>query len=134
MTETLINDYKKSGVIHRIIRRFLYKLKIIHRKYIGVIEYVVTITNVSGEIQRYIFYSVIKVNDFVTEINDNKYWNIQKIEKLRRQHFEYFHEIIHTPLWFQLENVTETAYVGDSAYSFLVKDESLKNIKRVDTN
>lgn len=107
------------------------KLTNIIQKYLGKIEYLVTIINNGGEIQQHIFYNIKKVNEFVDEINLENYWNVKSIAKIRRCHFKYNHQIIHSPLWFQLEKVTETEYVENHDYSFILKDTSLTNIKRV---
>lgn len=111
----------------KIIQWFLNKIK----TYVGEIEYVVTIVNVSGEIQRHIFYNKQKIDAFVCEVNTEKYWCVQKIEKIRRYEFVYNHEIIHSPLWFNLDGVTEVNCVENNEFSYLIKDKSLCNIKRV---
>lgn len=107
------------------------KIKKISQKYFGKIEYLVTIINNGGEIQQHIFYNIKKVNEFVDEINLEKYWNVKSIAKFRRYNFKYNHQIIHSALWVQHEKVTETSNVENQDYNFLLKDESLTNIKRV---
>ena len=90
-------------------------------------EYIVTIINVDLEVNKYSFNNLVDLDAFVIEINKENYWQIQKIEKIRRYKFEYDKEIIHKPLFACFDNVTEM----DLDHSFLIKDESLTNIKRV---
>jgi hypothetical protein len=97
----------------------------------GKLEYVVTVVNVSGEVKKYTFKNIKDVNGFVTDVNSETYWNIQSIEKIKRYEFTYNREVIHSPLFFTMENVTEKQYVDDHDYSFLIKNSSLKNIRRV---
>jgi len=103
-------------------------------KYIGKTQYIVTAVNVSGSVNNFKCYSIKEVDDLVKDINFDRYFSVQKIEKLRKFKFNYNKEIIQSPLHFSLENVTEVDFVGDYKYSFLKKDESLKNIKRVSSS
>jgi hypothetical protein len=98
-------------------------------KYIGKIEYIVTITNTGGEIEKYCFYKTKDLDVFVNEINAEIYWMVEKIEKIKRFDFKYNKEIIHTPLWFQ-NTFTEKYKLDDCEYSFFMGDDSLQNIKR----
>lgn len=100
-------------------------------KYIGTPEYIVTAVNVSGQVEKYICNTKKEVDAAVIEINNDIYWDVQKIEKFRRYDFSYKNEIIHSPLHFCLDDVTEEEYVIDHNYSFLKKHDSLENIKRV---
>lgn len=103
------------------------------QKYFGKIQYITTIVNVSGTIETYGFNSLKELDIFVLNINGEKYWDIQKIEKFRRFSFQYKNQIIHSPLHFCLENVTEKAKFLGYEYSFLKKHESLLSVKRVHT-
>jgi len=94
-------------------------------------EYNITTVNVNGNIKSFRFYSIKDVDNFIIEINNEKYWNVQKIEKLRKYKFKYNKEIAHSPLFFDLENVTENDIVNNQDYSFLKKHKSLENINRV---
>jgi hypothetical protein len=106
------------------------KIKEIISKYIGRIEYVVTTLNVSGSVNIDRFNTIKDVDDFVISINNEPYWFVQKIEKIRKYNFKYNKNIIHTPLHFSMENVTETHNCNDYNYSFLKIDESLTNVTR----
>lgn len=86
-------------------------------KYIGKIEYIITITNSIGEIKKYQYVSIKDVDAFVNEINAEIYWMIEKIEKIRRYDFKYKKEIIHTPLCFSCDK-TETFSLDNKAYQF----------------
>ena len=99
-------------------------------KYIGNIQYVVTIINVSLSVQKHKFNTIKEVDEFVDEINNEIYWMVQKIEKIRMFDFKYDKKVKHTPLHFQHDAVTEMYNLEDWDYSFLKKDESLKNIIR----
>jgi hypothetical protein len=110
--------------IKKYIQNILYK-------YIGKKEYVVTAVSVDGEVKHGTFFTIKEVDDFVNKINVEKYYDVQKIEKIRKCHFKYNKEIIHSPLWFSLENVTEDEFCVNHEYSFLKKHESLQNVKRV---
>lgn len=98
--------------------------------YIGDIQYVVTIINVSLSVQKHKFNTAKQVDEFVDEINNDTYWMVQKIEKIRMFDFKYEKKIKHTPLHFQHDTVTEIYNLEDWDYSFLKKDESLNNIIR----
>jgi len=99
-------------------------------KYIGNIQYVVTIINVSLSVQKHQFNTTKQVDEFVDEINNDTYWMVQKIEKTRMFDFQYDKNIKHTPLHFQHDAVTEMYNLEDWDYSFLKKDKSLTNISR----
>jgi hypothetical protein len=99
-------------------------------KYIGNIQYVVTIINVSLSVQKHKFNTIKEVDEFVDEINNETYWMVQKIEKIRMFDFKYNKEIKHTPLHFQHDVVTEMYNLENWDYSFLKKDKSLNNIIR----
>ena len=99
-------------------------------KYIGKIEYIVTLLGVDGDIKKHTFKSIKDVDIFVYEVNNETYWDVQKIEKIRRLDFIYNKDVIHTPLWFNMENVTELHNCNNHDFSFIKKDISLKNIKR----
>lgn len=101
-------------------------------KLFGKVEYVVTIVDSSGSVKRSNGLSTIKeVDELIADVNSDRYMNVQKIEKIRRYDFKHDKEILHSPLFFVAENVTEAEYVDDHEYSFLKKHESLTNIKRV---
>lgn len=101
-------------------------------KLFGKVEYVVTIVDSSGSVKRSNGLSTIKeVDELIADVNSDRYMNVQKIEKIRRYDFKHDKEILHSPLFFVAENVTEAEYVDDQEYSFLKKHESLTNIKRV---
>jgi len=105
-------------------------LKQLISKYFGNTQYVVTIINVSLSVQKHKFNTIKHVDEFVDEINNETYWMVQKIEKIRMFDFKYNKEIKHTPLYFQHDAVTEMYNLEDWDYSFLKKDESLKSIIR----
>jgi hypothetical protein len=100
-------------------------------KYIGDIQYIVTIINVSLSVQKHQFNTTKQVDEFVDEINDDTYWMIHKIDKIRMFDFKYNKKIKHTPLHFQHGDVTEIVNLEDWDYSFLKKDKSLNNIIRI---
>jgi len=99
-------------------------------KYIGNIQYVVTIINVSLSVEKHQFNTIKQVDEFVDEINNENYWMVQKIEKIRMFDFQYEKNIKHTPLHFQHDAVTEMYNLENWDYSFLKKDKSLNNIIR----
>lgn len=99
-------------------------------KYVGNIQYIVTIINVGLEVQIHQFNTTKQVDEFVDEINNDTYWMVQKIEKIRMFDFKYDKKIKHTPLHFQYDSVTEMYNLEDWDYSFLKKDKSLNNIIR----
>ena len=98
----------------------------------GKIEYVVTILNVAGSVEKHICHNLKELDKLVTVINNETYWSVQKIDKYTHYNFIYKKEIKQSPLHFNIENVTETDYIGDQKYSFPLKDKSLSNIKRVE--
>jgi hypothetical protein len=138
-------------------------IKNLINKYIGKIEYVVTILNVDGEGKQFSFHTLKEVDDFVISINKERYWDVQKIEKFRRYSFVYDKQVIHSPLWFRNEDVTETHIIRkeydkqifnrafslcdgdkdmtekihniikDHEFSFLKKHGSLSNVTRVES-
>lgn len=105
-------------------------LKQLISKYIGNIQYIVTIINVNLSVQKHQFNTTKQVDEFVDEINNDTYWMVQKIEKIRMFDFKYDKKIKHTPLHFQHDVVTEMYNLEDWDYSFLKKDKSLNNIIR----
>lgn len=109
-------------------------IKNIFNKYIGRIEYRVFIIDSSGRVIQYCFYTLKDVDTFVTDINLEKYVCVQKIEKIRRFSFIYNKQIIHSPLHFCLEDITEMRNCDNHDYSFPKKHESLKNIKYTSNN
>lgn len=96
----------------------------------GSIEFLVRIVNVSGQIENHTFDNLHDVNTFVIEINNEIYWMVQMIEMYKKFNFVYNEEIIHSPLHFSLENVTESDLIDNNNLSFLIIDKSLKNVKR----
>ena len=90
------------------------------------IEYIVTVTSVSGEVKMCTYKTIEYVYTFTDEINSDKYWFISKIEKILRLSFEYDKEVVQKPLHFRDERYTEE----ELGYSFLKKDPSLININR----
>lgn len=107
------------------------KIKDFFKKIFGGNEYMVTAVSVNGDVEKFVFYNLKEVDELVNEFNCSKYWNIQKIHKYKRLDFKYKKIIIHYPLWFQSEQgETEFEKFDDIDYSFLLKDKSLKNIKR----
>lgn len=99
--------------------------------FFGKKEYVVTIVNVSLDINKHVFNNIKDVDIFVSEINNEKYWDVQKIEKIRRFDFVYDKQVVQSPLHFCVEDVTEMRNCENYDYSFLKKHQSLKNIKYV---
>jgi len=104
----------------------------------GKVEYHVTTLNVSGQVQQLVEHTVKELDGLVANINADPYWSVQKIEKFKRYtDFVYEKEIVQSPLHFQLEGVTEmvdvqTENIGIHAFSYVLKDKSLTNIKRVE--
>ena len=98
----------------------------------GELNYIVTVCDMYGSVQKQKFTSIKKINDFVDELNEpeNYQYMIQKIEKIRVFSFRYKKEIIHTPLGFQVEDVTEIHSVDNYPYSFFKIDDSLNNVTR----
>ena len=117
-----IINYRKYIFTH--IKKFI-------NRYIGKIEYTITIVSTDGNVKHYNLSTIKEVDNFVIKINNEKYWNVQKIEKFRRYEFRYKKEIIYSPLFFCLKDVTESKYINNGNYSFLKKHESLNNIKYV---
>jgi hypothetical protein len=113
------------------MKKIISNLKNFWNYHFGTIEYVVEIMCVDGSGERRVFYNVNQLDGFVSDVNDDNYWNVVKIEKHRKYGFVYKKEIKHSGLWFQADNVTEMEYVVNHDYSFPIKHESLKNIKRV---
>jgi hypothetical protein len=120
-------EYNNIKAIAELARSFIKRM---HNKYIGRIEYVVSIINNSGEVRMFTHKNIQEVDVFVSEINTEAYWHVDKIERIRRYYYQYKKEIIHTPLWFHDPRVTETYIIGKNEYSFLLKHKSLNNIKR----
>ena len=111
-------------------------IKNLINKYIGKIEYVVTIINVDGEGKQFSFHKLKDVDIFVISTNNERYWFVQKIEKFRRCSFIYDKLVLHSPLHFHLDDETEMHKCkmknGDNHdFSFIKKHESLQNIERV---
>lgn len=106
-------------------------IKNIFNKYIGNIEYIVTIVNVSLLVEKRVFSNIKEVDEFVKLVNLEAYWDVQKIEKIRRFSFAYNKEIVHSPLHFCVEDVTEMRNCDNYDYSFLKKHESLLNVNHV---
>jgi len=102
-------------------------------KYFGKIEYIVTVINVSGSVEHHPFFHMDDVDSFVDNVNAEMYWDVQKIEKLRRYDIKYKKLVVHSPLFFSLEDVTETENLWGNDFSFIKKDKSLNNINRVST-
>jgi len=108
-------------------------------KYFGSLSYVVTITNVSGQVQYHSFGSIKEVDKFVIEVNDEKYWFVSEIEKKRVFDFIYNKCVHQRKLHFQndsTEMVTVETVGKDNKsfvydYSYLKIDKSLNNVKRV---
>jgi len=105
-------------------------IKNILGKCIGKVEFIVTITNVSGCVEKYTLDSMKNVESYVCGINSEAYWMVSEIEKIRRLNFNFNKEVIHTPLHFSLDTVTERDKCSGYEYNFLKINESLKNIKR----
>jgi hypothetical protein len=99
-------------------------------KYIGNIQYIVTIINVELSVQKHQFNNTKQIDEFVDEINNERYWMVQKIEKIKIFDFKYNKKIKHTPLFTQHNTVTEMYNLNDWDYSFLKKDKNLNNIIR----
>ena len=98
----------------------------------GKVEYVVTMISVDGVVKKPIVHTVKELNELVKEINTEVYWSVQSVEKFKRYtDFIYEGEVLHTPLHFKLDGVSETDNIGTQPYSFLLKDKSLSNVKRV---
>jgi len=106
-------------------------LKNLYRKLFGRIEYIITILGVGGEVQKYTANTIAEVDEIISDCNGERYLQVQKIEKIRKFDFIYKGEVLHTPLWFNIEGVTETGFIGKQGYSFVVKDNSLACIKRI---
>jgi len=100
-------------------------------KYVGRIEYVVTSVHVSGSVDVGNYSTLKDVNAFVNDINTDRYWDVQKIEKFRRYDFKYHKEVLHSPMHFRIENVTEMETLNTYAFCFLLKHKSLTNTRRV---
>lgn len=98
--------------------------------YFGNIQYIVTIINVSLSVKLHQFNTKKQMDEFVVEINDDTYWMVQKIDKIRKFNFNYDEKIKHKPLHFQHDDVTEKYNLENHDYSFLKKDKSLINIIR----
>lgn len=99
----------------------------------GKVEYQITILNVGGIVNQYIVYNKKDLDSLVNEVNLDKYYSIQKIEKFKRYEYQYDKEIIQSPLHFDLTDITEIGCVDgvDRSFSFMLKHKSLLNIKRV---
>jgi hypothetical protein len=108
-------------------------IKNIISKYIGCVEYQVTIVNVSGSLQKLKFRNINDLKSSINLINSERYWMVKKIEKVRKLKFEYHNKIIHTPLHFQSE-ITEKSKCDNYGYSFLKIDESLTNVTRTNNH
>ena len=104
--------------------------KKIKSKYIGNIQYVVTTINVSLCIKKYKFNSIKEVDEFVEEINNETYWMVHKIEKIRNFDYQYNKNIKHSPLHFCNDTITEIYNINNQDYSFLKIDNSLTNVSR----
>jgi hypothetical protein len=68
-------------------------LDVLEKDIDGTIEYLVRIVNVSGQIQNHTFDNLDSVNEFVVEINNERYWMVQKVEMYKRFDFVYDKEI-----------------------------------------
>ena len=107
-------------------------IKKLIQKYIGKIQYIVTIINVDLSIQKHQFSTIQQVDEFVNEVNNTPYWMVQKIEKIRTYNFIYNKQILHSPLWVQADGVTEMHNIETYDFSFLKQDKSLINIIRLE--
>lgn len=102
-------------------------------KIFGKKEYNVTVVNVSGSLELHTIYNKSDLDLFVRDLNKMTYWDVQKIEKFRKYDFIYEKNVVHSPLYFSLEDVTERETVWGTEYSFLKKDKSLSIVNRVST-
>lgn len=103
----------------------------IYKRIFGEIRYVVTILCVGGEVQKLTTTSLVDVDKLVCDVNTETYQQIQKIEKIRVYDFLYKKEIIHSPLFFSIDGVTEQHQILGTKLSFVCIDKSLGNVKRV---
>lgn len=106
-------------------------IKNLYKRIFGEIRYVVTILCVGGEVQKLTTTSLKDVDKLCEEINSETYQQIQKIEKIRVYDFQYKKEIIHSPLFFSIDGVTEQHQILGTKLSFVCIDKSLVNVKRV---
>ncbi len=67
----------------------------------------------------------------IDKVNKDPYSNIQKIEKIKKYPFVCKKPIIHKPLWFNLDGLTENDKVDDWNYTFLQIDDSLSDVSRI---
>ena len=107
-------------------------MKKLINKIFGELQYIVTVCDMYGSVSKHKFTYIKEIDDFVDELNEpgNYQYMIQKIEKIRVFTFKYNKEIIHTPLGFQVEGVTEKHSVNDYPYSFFKIDDSLAKVTR----
>lgn len=113
------------------------KLKALYNKYFGKTEYIITTVEKGGEVKSFCLYNMKEVNDCISSFNSEKYWDVQKIEKIKRYNFIYNKEVKHSPLFFCIDDpstycITEMSNIDNQDYSFLIKHKSLKNVNRVE--
>jgi hypothetical protein len=110
-----------------IMKKYINKLI---SKYIGNIEYIVTVVGFEGGVSQNKCKTIKEIDDLVNEINSSTYHQVQKIEKFRKYSYKYNKNVLHTPLWFQVDDVTEMHNCDDYDFSFLKINDSLTNVTR----
>jgi hypothetical protein len=97
---------------------------------IGKLEYQIRIVSSDGTIKVLTANNIAEVDKLVIEVNNERYWQVERIDKIRRFKFTYHKQIQHRPLMFSHADVTEPYTVNGIQFSFLQKSKSLSNIIR----
>lgn len=105
-------------------------MKKIYYKFFGKLKYVISIISVDLRVEKFEYYSIKLMNEFIEIVNNEKYWMVHKIEKIRCFNFKTNKQIIHKPLFGTHEDITEIVDIDNTNYSFLKKHDSLNNIIR----
>ncbi len=110
------------------IIRLIEKIK---NRVFGKIEYHVEVVNVSMYGKIVILYSRKDLNEYIKSINESEYDMVRSVKKYRKFDFVFNGLILHSPVHFDSEGITESKKIKDSynGHRYLKKDESTPNVK-----
>lgn len=101
-------------------------------KLFGKVQYRVTCISVDGTGNIFVKNNKEELDSFVEITNYERYWMVKSIEKIRTFDYKYSGKVYHQPLWFSSDGLTEEGCIDGTDFRFLIKDDSLTNIQRVD--
>ena len=105
-------------------------LKNIYLKYFGELKYIITLLGVDGSVEKYSVGTKKELGEIIFKVNDERYWIVQKVEKIRCFEFSTDLKIYHTPLFFYNPEISEYHEIKNHKYSFNKIDKSLLNVER----